>query len=145
MNLKRKNLNKSKTKIIEPTKTSLHPNSKFQILTSDNRGITLIALVITIIVMLILVTVTIQVATQGNLFKHAGNSVKSTKNAVLQENYVGEGKIQVAGERFDSIDEYVITQTVEILSNKAVEKGQEVYFYSVPSEKFYVLFDSATN
>ena len=74
-------------------------------------GITLIALVITVIVMLILVAVTIQVATDGNLFKHAGNAVKETKNAVLQENYVGEGKIQVGGESYNSIEEYVATKT----------------------------------
>ena len=78
-----------------------------------NRGITLIALVITIIVMLILVTVTIRVATDGNLFKHAGNAVKETKNAVLQENYVGEGKIQVGGVSYNSIEEYVATKTEE--------------------------------
>ena len=58
-----------------------------------NKGITLIALVITIIVMLILVTVTISIATNGNLFTHAGNAAKGTKNAVLQENHLQDGKI----------------------------------------------------
>ena len=53
-------------------------------------GITLIALIITVIIMLILVAVTIQVATEGNLFKHAGNAVKETKNAILEENYILE-------------------------------------------------------
>ena len=54
----------------------------------NKKGITLIALVITIIVMLILVTVTIRVATDGNLFTHASNAVKGTRNAILQENYI---------------------------------------------------------
>lgn len=58
-----------------------------------NKGITLIALVITIIVMLILVTVTISIATNGNLFTHAGNAAKGTKNAVLQENNLQDGKL----------------------------------------------------
>ena len=60
--------------------------------------------------MLILVAVTIQVATNGNLFKHAGNAVKQTKNAVLQENYLLEGKIQVGGVSYNSIEEYVSFQ-----------------------------------
>jgi len=42
----------------------------------EEKGITLIALVITIIVMLILVTVTIRVATDGNLFTHAANAAR---------------------------------------------------------------------
>ena len=80
---------------------------------SKQKGITLIALVITIIVMLILVAVTSQVATNGNLFKHAGNAVKETKNAVLQENYLGEGRIQIGGVAYNSIEEYIATQTGE--------------------------------
>ena len=112
MNLKNNNLNKSKTKENELTKASLNLNSKFQILTSDAKGITLIALVITVIVMLILVAVTIQVATNGNLFKHAGNAVKQTKNAVYNENYLSDGKVQVGGEEFD-IDAYVASKIGE--------------------------------
>ena len=95
------------------TKARQNLTSHISLLTSDSRGITLIALVITIIVMLILVTVTIRVATDGNLFKHAGNAVKETKNAVLQENYVGEGKIQVGGVSYNSIEEYVATKTAD--------------------------------
>lgn len=59
----------------------------------NNKGITLIALVITIILMLILVTVTIQVATNGNLFTHAGNAVKGTKKAIEEENALLDGSI----------------------------------------------------
>lgn len=59
----------------------------------NNKGITLIALVITIIVMLILVTVTIQVATNGNLFTHAGNAAKGTKSAIADENAILDGNI----------------------------------------------------
>ena len=120
------------------------------VLHNTTNGITLIALVITIIVMLILVAVTIQVATEGNLFKHAGNAIKETKNAILQENYVGEGKIQVGGESYNSIEDYVATkigddggETGGSLSTTTVlTQGQEVYFTGVPTEKFYVLFDS---
>ena len=41
----------------------------------ENRGITLIALIITIIVMLILVAVTVRTVVNGGLFKHAGDAV----------------------------------------------------------------------
>ena len=67
------------------------------------KGITLIALVITVIVMLILVAVTITVATNGNLFSHAGNAVKGTKNAVLHENDLGNGEVN--GKTFNYIVE----------------------------------------
>ena len=44
-----------------------------------NKGITLIALVITIIVMLILVAVTISMAVNGGLFGYAGNAARGTE------------------------------------------------------------------
>lgn len=59
----------------------------------NEKGITLIALVITIIVMLILVTVTIRVATDGNLFTHAANAAKGTKSAIADENAILDGNI----------------------------------------------------
>ena len=51
----------------------------------QNKGITLIALIITIIVMLILVSVTINMALNGGLFGHAGNAAKGTKEAKAAE------------------------------------------------------------
>ena len=47
----------------------------------QNKGITLIALIITIIVMLILVAVTISMAINGGLFGYAGNAARQTENA----------------------------------------------------------------
>ncbi|MGN1351431.1 MAG: hypothetical protein ACI4VE_01370, partial [Clostridia bacterium] len=44
----------------------------------SNKGITLIALVITIIVMLILVVVTIRISTNGGLFDYAGKAARET-------------------------------------------------------------------
>lgn len=44
-----------------------------------NKGITLIALVITIIVMLILVAVTITMAVNGGLFDYAGRAAQDTE------------------------------------------------------------------
>ncbi len=51
----------------------------------DERGITLIALVITIIVMLILVAVTINIAVNGGLFDYAGNAARETEQAKNDE------------------------------------------------------------
>ena len=50
-----------------------------------NRGITLIALVITIIVMLILVAVTITMAINGGLFSYAGKAAVDTKTEIEKE------------------------------------------------------------
>lgn len=50
-----------------------------------NKGITLIALVITIIVMLILVAVTITMTVNGGLFGYAGNAAKQTEEAKQEE------------------------------------------------------------
>ena len=49
------------------------------------RGITLIALIITIIVMLILVAVTITIAVNGGLFEYAGRTGRETNEAIESE------------------------------------------------------------
>lgn len=51
----------------------------------NNKGITLVALIITIIIMLILVSVTINLAINGGLFDYAKKAVSDTKNAMEQE------------------------------------------------------------
>ena len=61
------------------TKTYLNLNSKLLHVTSDSRGITLVALIITIIIMLILVGVSINIAINGGLFDVAKNAVKQTE------------------------------------------------------------------
>lgn len=63
----------------------------------SQKGITLIALVITIIVMLILVAVTITMAIQGGLFDYAGKAAKGTNNAIEDEKTLGSGIVNVAG------------------------------------------------
>ena len=51
----------------------------------DQKGITLVALIITIIVMLILVAVTISVALNGGLFTNARNARRDTKGSEVRE------------------------------------------------------------
>lgn len=61
------------------------------------KGITLIALVITIIVMLILVAVTITMAVNGGLFGYAQNAAVGTENAKQEESHLGDGYASVTG------------------------------------------------
>ncbi len=72
-----------------------------------NRGITLIALVITIIVMLILVGVTINVAMQGGLFGKAQEAKTKTEEAQIQEKDILTGRIKVGDKWYDSLDKYL--------------------------------------
>ena len=73
-------------------------------------GITLIALVITIIVMLILVAVTISMAVNGGLFDYAGKAVGDTNNAMLAEQQLANGGLEVGGVWYNTIDEYLATK-----------------------------------
>ncbi len=52
----------------------------------NNKGITLVALIITIIVLLILAVVTISAVNEGGLFSHANNAVIEYDKAVKKEN-----------------------------------------------------------
>lgn len=61
----------------------------------EQKGITLVALVITIIVMLILVGVSVTVALNGGLFTTAQNAVDRTNAALVNENKLDSGKVTV--------------------------------------------------
>ena len=73
----------------------------------NNKGITLIALVITIIVMLILVGVTISMAVNGGLFDYAGKATGETKNELDKEQQLANGGVEVDGVWYSSINEYL--------------------------------------
>lgn len=64
----------------------------------SQKGITLIALVITIIVMLILVAVSITMAVNGGLFNYAGKAAGETNNAIQDEGALSGGSVTVNGE-----------------------------------------------
>ena len=92
------------------TKKKIGKKEKEKIAQAKNtsqRGITLIALVITIIVMLILVAVTITMAINGGLFENAGKATGDTKNAVNAEQELANGHIVVDGKEYASIDDYL--------------------------------------
>ena len=82
---------------------------------TSQRGITLIALVITIIVMLILVAVTITMAINGGLFENAGRAVGETQNELDKEQQLADGKIQIDGVWYNSIDDYLAGKEMVVL------------------------------
>lgn len=59
----------------------------------NQKGITLVALIITIIVMLILVAVSVAIAIQSNLLGTAERAGEKYKQEAEKENNIGEGKI----------------------------------------------------
>lgn len=61
----------------------------------SQKGITLIALVITIIVMLILVAVTITIAVNGGLFNYAKKAAVDTNEAMKNEQDLGSGIVNL--------------------------------------------------
>lgn len=69
----------------------------------SQKGITLIALVITIIVMLILVGVSITMAVQGGLFGYASDAAKGTNDAMKNEDALGSGMVNVGDNAAESI------------------------------------------
>lgn len=67
----------------------------------NQKGITLVALIITIIVMLILVTVSVTVALQSGLFNAAKSGVQKTNTAVNEENKLSSGVVNVNGKELN--------------------------------------------
>ena len=63
----------------------------------DQKGITLIALIITIIVMLILVVVSVTIALQSGLFEAAGDATQKTQDELTSENNLSSGIVNVDG------------------------------------------------
>ena len=74
----------------------------------SQKGITLVALVITIIVMLILVGVSVTVALNGGLFDTAEKAATNTEEALVQENRLDSGNVLIenaaAEGGYDEID-----------------------------------------
>ena len=71
-----------------------------------NKGITLIALIITIIIMLILVAVSVSILINSGLIGKAKDGAQKTKSAYEQEQRLGES-INIEGVMYNSIDEIV--------------------------------------
>ena len=77
-----------------------------------NKGITLIALIITIIVMLILVAVSVNVLIKSNLIGTAEKAVAKYKTASEEE--AKREVIEINGKQYNSIDEYLYGNRITI-------------------------------
>ena len=77
-----------------------------------NKGITLIALIITIIVMLILVAVSINLLIKSNLIGNAEKATNAYKTATEEE--ANGGKIKIGDIEYDSIDEYINRNNLQL-------------------------------
>ena len=71
------------------------------------KGITLVALIITIIVMIILVGVSVTIALNGGLFTTAKDAANNTQAAVDSENALSNGQVTVDGNVKNITDYYV--------------------------------------
>lgn len=83
----------------------------------EQKGITLVALVITIIVMLILVTVSISVALNGGLFKNAGDAANNTAVERNAEYNLSSGKVTVDNVE-KNVSDYGVTTTAPTTSGQ---------------------------
>ena len=70
-----------------------------------NKGITLVALIITIVVMLILVAVSVNVVIKSNLIGTAEKTVNKYKTASEEEG--NNGVIEINGKKYNSIEDYM--------------------------------------
>lgn len=94
---------------------------------TQEKGITLIALIITIIIMLILVGVTVSVALNGGLFDTAKKAAQGTDKAMIEEEM--QGAILAAVDNNGNIDLDKLRQ--ELLKIKAIESVGENFPLSV--------------
>ncbi len=102
-----------------------NPNSKIQILTSDHKAITLVALIITIIVMLILVGVTVNVALDGGLFEKAKKATYLTEISEIQEQLEVEKAIKIAENGGNVPEKYNFTFEDLDISSKLKNKYKD--------------------
>ena len=77
-----------------------------------NKGITLIALIITIIVMLILVAVSVNILIKSNIIGNAEKATNAYKTATEEE--INGGKIKIGDTEYDSIDDYVNRNNLQL-------------------------------
>ena len=82
---------------------------------NKNKGITLIALIITIIVMLILVAVSVNILIKSNLIGTAEKTVNKYKTASEEEN---SGVIEINGKKYNSIEDYINNKTLPTIKIK---------------------------
>ena len=109
------------------------------------KGITLIALIITIIVMLILVGVSVSVALNTGLFKAAQGAAKNTEAERINETKLSEGQVTIGNTTYSSIQEYTNVISGKTIFKHTDEDGDgeldfgELVTHIATGEQFYVL------
>ena len=73
----------------------------------EEKGITLVALIITIVVMLILVAVSINILVNSNLIGHAEKTGEAYAGAIKNEEKLGNDGITINDKEYASIDDYI--------------------------------------
>ena len=73
----------------------------------EEKGITLVALIITIVVMLILVAVSINILVNSNLIGHAEKTGDAYAGAIKNEEKLGNDGITINDKEYASIDDYI--------------------------------------
>ena len=74
----------------------------------ENKGITLIALIITIVVMLILVAVSVNIIINSNIIGQAEKAAEGYKTATEKESNIGQ--VTIGGKTYNSIEDYLAEQ-----------------------------------
>ena len=87
-----------------------------------NKGITLVALIITIVVMLILVAVSVNILIKSNLLGTAEKTVNKYKIASEEEN---SGVIEIDGKKYNSIEDYINLSSINIPGGTRVTEPTE--------------------
>ena len=88
-----------------------------------NKGITLIALIITIIVMLILVAVSVNILIKSNLIGTAEKATNKYKTASEEESK--GGVIEIDGKKYNSIEDYINLSSINIPGGTRVTESTE--------------------
>ena len=88
-----------------------------------NKGITLVALIITIVVMLILVAVSVNVIIKSNLIGTAEKATNKYKTASEEESK--GGVIEIDGKKYNSIEDYINLSSINIPGGTRVTEPTE--------------------
>ncbi len=83
----------------------------------ENKGITLIALIITIIVMVVLVAVTVSIVVRSGIIGKAKQAKDDTQTAYQYEQTLGES-INIGGNVYNSIDDIVSPNSIQFTITK---------------------------
>ena len=95
-----------------------------------NKGITLVALIITIIVMLILVAVSVNVLIKSNLIGTAEKTGDKYKTASEEE--ANGGVIEIDGKKYNSIEDYMAGKLPDIKAGERASKNSNYNGVTIP-------------